>query len=737
MAVTRGERSRPSTPAGTGPESGSAAGSAPGEPAPAATAAPPARRDLYPSLAYLYGRLALIEARVRGAVERRRAVDPDPNDRFRGLYISDAQVDQLLTGRVPIDEGPVPELEQALARLEARADLAEGSGADLRLRRLTASFGLDRLEVEILLIALAPDLDPRFERLYAYLHDDVSRRRASAGLALELGASSGPDPASGGVERTRLGTTARLVRGGLVLVEEPERPFLTRSLRVPDRVTGQLLGDDRAEPAIEALILDVEGAAVGTIDRLTRSIRSSARLIYVRERTASVGRAWVTAALAEVRLPVLGLDLARITAGDDAVELATSAVREARLRGAAILAGPIEAIIERGPSAIRTFAEAPCPVVLLGQRSWDPAWSRDVPVVLEAPLLALAERRAAWQVALERAAVDRADLDPASATAGFRLDPEQVRRAALAARQIAAADGRPVEIDDLTAGARAQNAGGLERLARRVAPTAGWGDLILPPDTLGQLTELTVRARHRELVLGEWAMGGAAARGTGMTALFAGDSGTGKTLSAEIVAADLGLDLYVIDLATVVDKYIGETEKNLDRIFDEADRVNGVLLFDEADALFGKRSEVKDARDRYANVEIAYLLQRMERFDGLAILTTNLRANLDEAFLRRLDMIVDFPMPDDLDRLRLWERHLPPVLARADDVDLGFLARAFKLSGGNIRNVCLAAAFLTAADRRPLTMSDLILATDREYQKLGRLAHEAEFGDYFELLADR
>jgi SpoVK/Ycf46/Vps4 family AAA+-type ATPase len=229
-------------------------------------------------------------------------------------------------------------------------------------------------------------------------------------------------------------------------------------------------------------------------------------------------------------------------------------------------------------------------------------------------------------------------------------------------------------------------------------------------------------------------MGGSSSRGTGLTALFAGDSGTGKTLSAEVVAADLGLDLYVIDLATVVDKYIGETEKNLDRIFSEADRVNGVLLFDEADAIFGKRSEVKDARDRYANVEIAYLLQRMERFDGIAILTTNLRANLDEAFLRRLDIIVDFPMPEEDDRLRLWERHLPGTLPRAADVDLGFLAAAFKLSGGNIRNVCLQAAFYAAAGNRPVAMLDLIRGTEREYQKLGRLTHAEEFGKYLELL---
>src|SRR5205807_5666091 len=186
------------------------------------------------------------------------------------------------------------------------------------------------------------------------------------------------------------------------------------------------------------------------------------------------------------------------------------------------------------------------------------------------------------------------------------------------------------------------------------------------------------------------------------TALFAGESGTGKTMSAEVVARDLGLDLYVIDLSTVIDKYIGETEKNLDRIFSEADRVNGVLLFDEADAIFGKRSEVKDSHDRYANVEVAYLLQRMELFDGLAVLTTNLRANVDEAFTRRLDAVVDFPMPEEPDRSRLWRQNLKPSMPQGDDIDLAFLARRFKLSGGNIKNITVTAAYLAAEDDRPV-----------------------------------
>jgi len=229
-------------------------------------------------------------------------------------------------------------------------------------------------------------------------------------------------------------------------------------------------------------------------------------------------------------------------------------------------------------------------------------------------------------------------------------------------------------------------------------------------------------------------MGKRSSKGRGITALFAGDSGVGKTMSAEVVAGDLGLDLYVIDLSTVVDKYIGETEKNLDRIFSEADRVNGILLFDEADAIFGKRSDVQDAHDRYANVEVAYLLQRMESFDGLAILTTNLRSNLDEAFTRRLDAIVDFPVPEEDDRRRLWEKNLRPELPRSDDIDLAFLARAFRLSGGNIRNIAVAAAYLAAAGDRVVGMADLIRATEREYRKLGHLCVPAEFGPYYPLI---
>ena len=690
-----------------------------------------------PSLGYLYARIGLIEARVRDAVERRRSTDPDPDDRFRGLYISDDQVDVLLgsseSGAPAVRAAVAVAVERdarVLAIVEAGADAAEGAGHDIRLRRLARTFGLEPLDVDVLLVALAPDLDPRFERLYGYLHDDVSRRRASAGLALELAGRS--DLTAAGPARSRLGPHGSLVTGGLLLVEDAERPFLTRALRVPDRVAAHLLGDDGPDPLITPFLGDPVDVALGDVDGLARAIEAGVPLVYIRQALGSSGRALARAGLARANRPVVDLDLGRLSPTDDPILVAEAAKREARLRGGALVVGPVEALVERGPAASRAFAEAPLPVILVGTRGWDPAWSREAPLLLDSLRPSEAERHALWVDALDGTAPP--GFDPAVVTRAFRLGPEQVLRAARAANRTAVAAGRPLTMEDVAAGSRAQNAAGLERLARRIQPAAGWEDLVLPRALDGQLHEISARARHRDKVIGEWRMGHTTARGLGITALFAGDSGTGKTMSAEVLAGDLGFDLYVIDLSTVIDKYIGETEKNLDRIFTEADRVNGVLLFDEADALFGKRSEVKDARDRYANVEVAYLLQRMEVFDGIAILTTNLRANVDEAFTRRLDAIIDFPLPEEADRLRLWKRNLPARVPLEADIDTPFLARQFRIAGGSIRNICVTAAYFAAAGDRPIGMIDLIRATEREYRKLGRLTLEAEFGPYMGML---
>jgi hypothetical protein len=675
-------------------------------------------------LAYLLGRAQHVEDRVRALVQLRREDDPAPDDPFRGLYVSDETVDQLLDGASAAKWEPPP--GTVATEVEAAADSAEAAGHHVRLRRLARDAALTELDVELLMIALVPDLDTRFERLYGYLNDDVTRRRASVGLALVL---AGASPMSAEA-RGRLEPSRPLLRHGLVAVEDLDRPLLTRGVRVPDRVAAHLLGDDAPDAELHGLVEEVGPYAAPIADQLGRAIAAGVPLAHLREKVSGTGAAVAVAALARAGREALVLDLGRVTTSRDALSVVPVAVREALLRGAGLVAGPVEALAETSVEGVRRLAAAQVPTVFVGGTTWDPRWSADSPLLVDAPVLGGRERMALWTSEL---GAHDPSLDPAALAVHLALGPGQVRRAVRAAEASAQLAGGPVTAEDLRRGVRAQNAAGLERLARRIEPEVGWEDLVLSPLVERGLRELAARARHRDTVLTDWRMRRGGGRGHGVTALFAGDSGTGKTMSAEVIAADLGLDLYTVNLATVVDKYIGETEKNLERIFAEAGGVNAVLFFDEADAIFGKRSDVRDAHDRYANIESAYLLQRLETFDGLAVLATNLRANIDDAFTRRLDAIIDFPAPTPELRRSLWSRCLAPPLPVADDVDLDFLSSAFELAGGNIRSASTTAAYLAAAAGTPVGMPEVIAAVEQEYRKMGRLVLEREFGAYHRL----
>ena len=678
-----------------------------------------------PDLTYLLGRASLVEDRVRALVDRRRVDDPAPDDPFRGLYLSEETVVGLLAAG-PETSGWVT-TEPAAARrraVEEDADRLETDGTPLRLRRLARSAGLTEIDVELLLIALLPDLDGRFERLYGYLNDDVTRRRASVGLALQL---AGQSPMAAAA-RSRLEDSRPLRRENLVLVEDSDRPLLTRALLVPDRVAAHLLGDDAPDASIAPLIEPVAPWSGPAADHLARALASGVRFAYLHERVAGTGGAVAAAALEARGRGVVAVDLRRLSADPGAPGLVAGAIREALLGHAGLVAGSVGQLGAEATGVISTLERSSVPVLLAGSATWDPQWAASTPLVLEAPNPDGRERLELWHRELAAHAPELAAADLAGHLA---LGPTQIRRAVRAAAVSAQLSGGPVTAEDLRRGVRAQNAAGLERLARRIEPEVDWDDLVLAPAVLRGLQEVAARARHRDTVLTDWRMRRGGGRGHGVTALFAGDSGTGKTMSAEVIATDLRLDLYTVNLATVVDKYVGETEKNLERIFAEASGVNAVLFFDEADAIFGKRSDVRDAQDRYANIESAYLLQRLETFDGLAVLATNLRANIDDAFTRRLDAIIDFPSPTPQLRRTLWAHCLSDPLPVGDDVDLDFLATSFDFAGGNIRSASTTAAYLAAAAGTPVSMATLVSAVEQEYRKLGRLVLEREFGRYY------
>ncbi|TMQ89694.1 ATP-binding protein [Actinomadura soli] len=681
------------------------------------------------STGYLLARIELLRARVRRLVGTRSAADPSAGDEYRGLYVPDGTARRLAAGPGP-EPARDPDYERALA------DLAEAAGAGTRLHRLTGAFRLTGLDVEILLTALAPDLDRSFEALYGYLNDDVSRRRATAGLALDLWGV----PVTSAHGRARFAAGAPLVAGRLVVMQDADRPFPSRGLLVPDRVAAFLLGDDALDGELTGVVRlhDERPVAARPDGALTGAVRpdnggavppdgggrarpslaglagrlreDDAPLVYLHEARPGAGTAAARTAAASAGLPVLAADPERLT-----VELVPSVLREAAMRGAAVVAGPFP----DGGALLRAFADgsAKVPVLLAGPQPFDPGWSESQPLVLDVP----AQDHAAGVWRAELPDPDGLGFDLDAATAGYRFSAEQVRRAVRAALDHAALDGVPLSAAHLHRGARLQNAGGLHKHARRIVPAVGWDDLVLPAEPAGRLRELVQRARHRDRVLGEWRLRSGGGRGRGVVAMFAGESGTGKTMAAEVLAAELGLELYVVELPAVVDKYVGETEKNLERIFTEADRMDAVLLFDEADAVFGKRSDVKDSHDRYANLESAYLLQRLESFGGIAVLTTNLRANIDDAFTRRLDLVIDFPFPDPAQRRALWEHCLAPPVPVDGGADLDRCAREFELAGGAIRSAAVTAGYLAAAAGRPVSMDDLLAGARREYRKLGRL----------------
>jgi SpoVK/Ycf46/Vps4 family AAA+-type ATPase len=704
--------------------------------------------DLLSGLKWLDRLLERAVATAQVVYGPKAAADP-----YRGLYINPAETERLLAR------------EPGAPLLGADRDGADEPWPELpessRLVWLQRAFALSRFDLALVLVALAPELDLRYERLYAYLQDDVTRRRPTVDLALNLLC---PTTEAKLARRGHVAPDAPLVRQALLhLIPDPHQvhpPLLSHYLKLDEQITRFLLGQEGLDArlgrccqmivpvtSLDETPLNAEARrALPILISPALDAHQPLRLYFHGPR--GVGKRQAAEAVArEAGVSLLVVDLSIALA--DQIEwrqILTLLLREAWFQNAILYLDGLDAL-RSDDRAIQlqqlldALAADDGFTILAGTKPWTPSGRNSIGVLpLAFPIPDAAQRQGCWQAQLALAGIAHDTTDPAVLADRFRLTPSQIAQAVTLARQQAGwqasavssapasseRDGQP-GLRELCAAARAQSGHDLATLAHKIEPVYTWDDIVLPDDAMIQLRELCQRVAHRRRVLGQWGFDRKLSLGKGVNALFAGPSGTGKTMAAEIIARALGLDLYKIDLAGIVSKYIGETEKNLDRIFTAAENSNAILFFDEADALFGKRSEVRDSHDRYANIEISYLLQKMEQFDGIAILATNLRSNLDEAFTRRLTFTVNFPFPDESSRLRIWTGIWPAEVPLADDVDLDFLARQFKLSGGNIKNIALAAAFLAAEDGGPVTMAHLLHAVRREFQKMGKIVSEAEF----------
>jgi AAA+ superfamily predicted ATPase len=725
------------------------------------------------SVQYTLACLARLDLKIRREVTRYRlAVGVRPDEELRGLYISDEEVDGLLDGKITlsglVNIATLPDdLSQAFDRAEQAAgslvrdleDHARQAGEELRLLRLVELFGLSELEREVLIICLAPEVDLKYERLYGYLQDDVTKKRPTIDLVMRLLCHS--------IE-ARL-SARRIFEPGSPLLEwelvglhdDPgaRRPVLpARYLKLDERIAGYLLGSDRLDERLLALV-DPQSKKPGS--QMPEEVRErinqwssswerdwSARtpVLYLHGRYGSGRHTAVQTLAKSLRIPCLmlsaaGLVMRNLRAG----QAHRLAEREALLCGGLVCWSQVDDLLlvdgeselsQDRTAFIHVLADGRAPVVLLGSKVWEPGRMLNGRPFLRLafPESSYAERKAAWTERLNGSS-HFSEAEISSLAGRFHLTPGQIQDAVERARTLMWARdpaSRTLLSSDIDAASRNQSQTWLGSLARKLIPHYQWEDIVLPRQQLATLRMICATVRQRPTVYGDWGFDRKLAMGKGLIALFSGPSGTGKTMSAEIIANELGLDLFKINLSAVVSKYIGETEKNLERIFTEAQDSDAILFFDEADALFGKRSEVKDAHDRYANIETAYLLQRTEEYNGLVILASNIKKNMDEAFIRRIHFLVDFPFPEEAERLEIWRRTFPAQAPKTEDIDLPFLARKLKITGGNIRNIILAAAFLAAEEQEAIGMRHLVRGASYEYQKMGKLIVEGDFEGYFE-----
>jgi hypothetical protein len=685
-------------------------------------------------LAGLDEQLRVVAVAVEEALTPTAVLDP-----FRGLHLTDDDVDRLLERR-PCDS--LVEVHGAAPR--PQVDFPE-------LERLEGAFGLTSFDSAVLLIAVAPELDLRYERLYGYLQDDVTLRRPTVDLALTLLC---PDPSSRLAGWHRLSEAAPLRRHGLIhLTPMRDRTArLSLSLEPDAQVVRLLVGDIGLDPrltrwATMSVAEDSDRSAIAR-QHAVRPARdeplwgSLARLLLAPDAVAvemhgrlspTANRRLAARVAAVLGRPLIDADPSRTgTSGPELKSALMLLVREAWMHEALVhvafygsdgLSGRelLDEVLASFPTV------APACLVSLDRQAGAAGLARpsQARLELELPTPDARDRARIWAECLDRNG-EAHGVDVVGLAARYRMSREQIEAAVGAARGRAAWESAAghsllprITSDSLSLAARDETRVDLGSLATRIEALGTWSDLVLPDDVHHQLREFCERIGRQAEVLDHGGFADRLGHARGVPALFVGPSGSGKSMAAGIVAAELGLDCFKINLATVVSKYIGETEKNLERIFTAAEGGDLLLFFDECDALFGKRSEVRDAHDRYANIEVAYLLQRLESYAGPVILATNLLYNLDEAFTRRLAFTIHFPMPGPDERREIWERIWPGNTPVAKDVDSGELARRYALSGGHIRNIALAGAFLAATDGSPVTRRHVLHAVRREYQKLG------------------
>lgn len=622
---------------------------------------------------------------------------------------------------------------------------ANGEQRMTRFQTLVTECGAESLESDLLRLALGGEIRSDYARIFALLNDDMRKDYLSLEIARRLLSQVYSD-----IPSTLFGNEMPLIARGVIRIE-PENgsdSYGASRIRINPRYLRYITGTETIDRDFQASLQKIYPPEMPEEPPIDRTVLDRVAQIMLSRDTGMVlglcgrngsGRMTTARALASVgRLQLRVFDhhtLARDLRDHGALQ---DLFALSRLDGACValrVNTPIESdrLGELVDSADKTGA-----VVFIagGQDLRIPSDITGCPVVhitIDSP--DTPGRKVLW---LKHLPPSIRTKENATKLAGsFDFTPGMIQTAVHRAElSLAGADPRKTKspMETLRTICTELSGTAIHRMAKRICPVYSWNDLVLPPEPLSRLQEIVTRMHLRDTVYDTWNVGSKVDRSRGVCALFTGESGTGKTLAAEVIAGELQSDLYKVDLSQIVSKYIGETEKNLDLVFEETRKCRGVLFFDEADALFGKRTSVKDAHDRYANIEVGYLLQRIEEYDGVVILATNLKGNIDRAFQRRFQFIVPFPFPEPPQRTAIWEHMFSSGIPCSPKLDFEYLGEHLSLSGGNIRNIAVTSAFLAAGNGRMVTMTHMVEAVVREYRKIGRFAKEADLGPYAHLL---
>jgi hypothetical protein len=690
------------------------------------------------SLEYIKDYLALLSLQLHREVLLTRAMrGDDRQESFLGLFISEQDIAAILSELHGSMLKDFPQGKMLLSRiLEQEAYIKqrlELTDVALSWQRLQTVFVLKQNQVNMLLMALAPEIDDRFAKVFAYLHDDVARKNLSGALLEKLFTS--PD-LSARVTRQALHADSPLIKYALVqLQDDSNTALLNRGIRLPARITHYLLDIAKIEDdLVDVLQLTWEGQPELVSDEFVASSMNSFNawqqkpmpMLLLPEADADLD-VWLSVFCEQANVTALSLDWQYLVSLplDKAQQLLVRFIREGHLSNSLLHVFNVD---EQARSLRQSLFNLMTPLLCLSSKK---------ALMLDEFPVALMQIKVGPMSHDNRMACWRYELDDYPALAHDILD-ELVRSYPISARSLR---GICLGLPDyqhpeafhvhLAQACRRQVSQKMSDVAQGVSTPFTFNDLVLPAANLQALRDIISAQKDNNKVMHEWGLVDVFYQSSANAVLFVGPSGTGKTMAANVLSNELGLDLFRVDLAGVVSKYIGETEKNLDKIFTVAAVSKVVLFIDEADALFGKRTEVKDAHDRYANIEVSYLLQKMEQHPGLVILASNLGQNIDQAFSRRFSSIVEFSLPKELERLALWQKLHSTRAPLHDNIDLAFLAQRFEISGGHIRNCILQAAYQAASQNEPICMQMLVRALSKEYAKLGKPISKNNFGDYY------